>query len=810
MQLYRLAMLLLCCMGCGQIMSQVKIGDNPTVINSASLLELETTDKGFVFPRLSLGSLSSASPLPGTPITGTVVYNTNTGIGAGTGLYMWMGTTWASFTTNAAAGTTDYVTRWTSASSLGTGLIRDNNTSVGINNAPVATEMLTVSGSSTFNGFNATTTKTASGSYAIRGSGVTNVTGQLGYVGSITVAGSTVTNPGGYFTSTVAATPALLATTTGSSTTAALIGLSSVWHGGFFSTNNASAAGGVGTNTVAGGIGLLGSNNTSGSNILGGDGVYGLTGQELGAGVRGENSQSDGVGIIGENTAASGTGIGDGVDGYSSQSQGAGVLGWNFSGSGTGVYGLGNNLSFGVRFIPSAGAGGSFTGTLVGAIGYSRTTSNGTGLVGLGNRSASTTLANGSGGSFIGTSTGIFGYGTTGTSPTGVVGVGNNSATISVLTNGSGGAFTGTNVGSYALATNTTGTGVTGAGNNGAVSTLSGGSGGAFSGTNTGVYAFATDITAGNGIIAVGNNATLSTLANGSGGSFTGVTTGAYGFGSSTTNGTGVVGAGNGVTAQVDVNGSGGAFTGSTDGVLATALSASQGTAAVKTTNTATGGSVYVNYLSDGTLGTAGTVYKIIGVGTVATVVKDVRGNSVALHAPEAPEIYFEDYGEGKLTDGKAHIDIDPCFVKNVSVNEKHPLRVFIQLYGDCKGVFVSNTSRTGFDVTELQGGNSNTPFQWHIVCNRADEVLPNGQTASNADIRFDKVNMMQAAALNSGVSNTVTVREQEVIQLAARSETPVKENNIAVEQKTKEPQKRRKNRTSGTADITNPNTPKP
>ena len=35
-------------------MSQVKIGDNATTINSASLLELETTNKGFVLPRVAI------------------------------------------------------------------------------------------------------------------------------------------------------------------------------------------------------------------------------------------------------------------------------------------------------------------------------------------------------------------------------------------------------------------------------------------------------------------------------------------------------------------------------------------------------------------------------------------------------------------------------------------------------------------------------------------------------------------------------------------------------------------------------------
>jgi hypothetical protein len=58
--------------------------------------------------------------------------------------------------------------------------------------------------------------------------------------------------------------------------------------------------------------------------------------------------------------------------------------------------------------------------------------------------------------------------------------------------------------------------------------------------------------------------------------------------------------------------------------------------------------------------------------------------------------------GTGKLVNGKAHILIDPIFAKNIVVNEKHPIKVFIQLEGDCKGVYVANKSQNGFDVIEL------------------------------------------------------------------------------------------------------------
>jgi hypothetical protein len=56
--------------------AQVKIGDNPGTINSNSLLEMESTNKGFLPPRVALNSISSVSPLTGTLPSGMLVYST--------------------------------------------------------------------------------------------------------------------------------------------------------------------------------------------------------------------------------------------------------------------------------------------------------------------------------------------------------------------------------------------------------------------------------------------------------------------------------------------------------------------------------------------------------------------------------------------------------------------------------------------------------------------------------------------------------------------------------------------------------------
>jgi hypothetical protein len=74
------------------IHAQVKIGNNPNTINSNSLLELESTDKGFLPPRVALNSTTSVSPLTGTVTAGMLVYNVG-----GTlpdGYYYWNGAAW--------------------------------------------------------------------------------------------------------------------------------------------------------------------------------------------------------------------------------------------------------------------------------------------------------------------------------------------------------------------------------------------------------------------------------------------------------------------------------------------------------------------------------------------------------------------------------------------------------------------------------------------------------------------------------------------------------------------------------------------
>lgn len=77
--------------------AQVKIGNNPSTIDANSLLELESTNKGFLPPRVVLNSVTAVAPLTGTVPTGMMIYSS--GGTVTNGYYSWDGTKWVPFIT---------------------------------------------------------------------------------------------------------------------------------------------------------------------------------------------------------------------------------------------------------------------------------------------------------------------------------------------------------------------------------------------------------------------------------------------------------------------------------------------------------------------------------------------------------------------------------------------------------------------------------------------------------------------------------------------------------------------------------------
>ena len=256
------------------------------------------------------------------------------------------------------------------------------------------------------------------------------------------------------------------------------------------------------------------------------------------------------------------------------------------------------------------------------------------------------------------------------------------------------------------------------------------------------------------GVIGGGNGVTLISPIRGAGGAFSSDGLALMGNATSVSRGVGVVGTGNNLSLTsgygfiVPSTGAGVVGNGTQYGIVgyATVMAATDSSITINGNgvNAAAGGyfEVDTNHVIQtwayvGVEDNYYTLRKIIGPGTVNTIVKDLNGKLVALTCPEAPEDLFQDYGSGTLVNGTVHITIDPILSKNIIVNEQHPLRVFIQPEGNCNGVYVTNKTQNGFDVVEMNNGQSNVSFSWALSATRADEVLPDGHVSRYSNERF-------------------------------------------------------------------------
>jgi hypothetical protein len=104
--------------------------------------------------------------------------------------------------------------------------------------------------------------------------------------------------------------------------------------------------------------------------------------------------------------------------------------------------------------------------------------------------------------------------------------------------------------------------------------------------------------------------------------------------------------------------------------------------------------------------------------GSKSAVVRTASSGHRLFYTVESPEVWFEDVGEGQLVNGSAHVELDPIFLETVTIDDSHPMKVFIQLEDDCRGTYVEK-GNTSFDVLELQGGTSNAAFSYRVMAKR-------------------------------------------------------------------------------------------
>lgn len=133
------------------------------------------------------------------------------------------------------------------------------------------------------------------------------------------------------------------------------------------------------------------------------------------------------------------------------------------------------------------------------------------------------------------------------------------------------------------------------------------------------------------------------------------------------------------------------------------------------------------------------------------SVTPDIDGTVRAMYAMQSPEVWFEDFGSGALTNGSAHVSLEPIF--GGTVNSGVEYHVFLTPKGDCEGLYVANEGPEGFDVRELRHGTSSVAFDYRVVAKRKGyETMRMEDQTAQAEVRKTRMEdrarrMAEAAA---------------------------------------------------------------
>jgi len=106
--------------------------------------------------------------------------------------------------------------------------------------------------------------------------------------------------------------------------------------------------------------------------------------------------------------------------------------------------------------------------------------------------------------------------------------------------------------------------------------------------------------------------------------------------------------------------------------------------------------------------------------GTLKSVVATTSSEGarrVETYAVQSAENWFEDAGTAQLVNGTASVNLEPVFGQTVNTGVEY--HVFLTPDGDCKGLYVSSKSASGFEVRELGGGASSIAFEYRIMAKR-------------------------------------------------------------------------------------------
>lgn len=822
------------------VSQNVGINANGATPADCSMLDIVSTTKGLLVPRVALTDVTVWAPLTGTAVDGVIVYSTaNPTGGSGTGYYYWSTVAtahWVNLLDNLNPGTpwltigNTGLTSPAAPATYGTSLIASTENWMGHTDAKDIVfgtdtkERMRIMKTSGFVGIG-----TAAPSTLFHIDGGTGSTTQT--IATIT-GNSLTTGTGLVITANALTTGSAITVATSSAITGNLISVTG--SNASFSGNGVKAdmQGTTGATYAIWG-------QTASST---GRGVYGNASSTTGTnwGVYGRSASNDGYGIVGYHssiTAATNAAFLDRI---------AGVFGQTDADNTIGVFGVAKTHS---------------VSQSIGVWGYGSSYSTDIGVMGIGNAQTYTALAAGAGGYFIGSTYGTYSKATTGASGNGIVGAGNNIAPV-ILAGGSGGTFASTNIGVYGYGDATAsswgaygksisagGLGVYGVatvndgdgidGDNTAAAGAGTGFGGYFTTLQTGGCALggslggyfyyagtgASGITnyasgygvagnnsaaAGIGVIGFGNNTSTYMNPNsaGAGGIFSGTR---YGSVSSSTNtataGTGykygltyssvvgemqtsvaantslyhfgVHGANNdygaawgyrtgGVLGDEEVSGAWGCLGYRSSGAVAYgvygSLAYSNGGGFLQSADLqGVGGAFYGGVIGSWTRGdimghvSAGELFASYNLGNSYTSgyqaeIITLAEKRVATYSVTSTEVKVYNDGIGQLSMGKTRINFETSFSELIA--DSRPV-VTITPMGQCNGIYISNIDSKGFDVVELNNGNSNVEFSFIIIAKRIDAAnkpeLPEAIAKKDFDqkmkgVMFNESNLEQSA----------------------------------------------------------------
>jgi hypothetical protein len=105
----------------------------------------------------------------------------------------------------------------------------------------------------------------------------------------------------------------------------------------------------------------------------------------------------------------------------------------------------------------------------------------------------------------------------------------------------------------------------------------------------------------------------------------------------------------------------------------------------------------------------------LVVLGAKSAAVKVDNGEYRLLYSQESPEVWFEDFGEGRLVNGRAVVQIDPLFAQTANTSVKY--HVFLTPQDEPLTLAVANKNSTSFQVVGPTG--ANIYFSYRIVAKR-------------------------------------------------------------------------------------------